>query len=90
MTMSNVHPLQPNGLFHKATYNKVRMVPYSHIELSQVMIKSIVFFLSEDIFCLSKQCRPDEMPHHAAFHLGLRCLPKYPFSGFGSAKARLN
>ena len=25
---------------------------------------------------------PDEMQHYAAFHLGLHCLPKYPFRGF--------
>ena len=25
---------------------------------------------------------PDEMQHHAAFHLGLQCLPKYTFWGF--------
>ena len=24
----------------------------------------------------------DEMQHHAAFHLGLHCLSKYPFKGF--------
>ena len=35
----------------------------------------IVFFFFEDHFCLSKQCRPDEMPHYVAFHLGLNCLP---------------
>ena len=23
---------------------------------------------------------PDEMPHNAAFHLGLHCLSKYPFT----------
>ena len=37
----------------------------------------IVFFLFEGHFCLSKQCRPDEMLHYAAFYLGLHCLPKY-------------
>ena len=25
---------------------------------------------------------PDEMQHSAAFHLGLHCLPKYPFRDF--------
>ena len=25
---------------------------------------------------------PNEMQHYAAFHLGLYCLPKYPFRGF--------
>ena len=29
---------------------------------------------------------PDEMPHKAAFHLGLHCFPKYPFRGFRSKK----
>ena len=28
----------------------------------------------------------DEMPHYAAFHLGIRCLPKYPFKGFLNTK----
>ena len=38
-------------------------------------------------YCLVKICYylcnsavPDEMPHYAAFHLGLHCLPKYLFS----------
>ena len=26
----------------------------------------------------------DEMPHDAAFHLGLRCLQKYPFKSYWS------
>ena len=25
---------------------------------------------------------PDEMPRYTAFHLGLHCFPRYPFSGF--------
>ena len=27
---------------------------------------------------------PDEMPHYAAFHHGLLCLPNYPFRDFRS------
>ena len=34
--------------------------------------QNFVFTNSED---------PDEMPHYAAFHLGLHCLPRYPFRG---------
>ena len=30
---------------------------------------------------LANSAGPDEMQHHAAFHLGLHCLPKYPFRG---------
>ena len=29
------------------------------------------------------------MPHYAAFHLGLHCLPKYPFKGFRSSKGKI-
>ena len=28
----------------------------------------------------------DEMQHYAAFHLGLHCLPKYPFRSFMRTK----
>ena len=52
-----------------------------YIEVSQVIIFSKYgISVSEDCFCLSKQCSPDEMLHFAAFHLGLHCLPKYLFS----------
>ena len=30
---------------------------------------------------LANSADPDEMQHNAAFHLGLHCLPKYPFRG---------
>ena len=45
-------------------------------------------FLSLKYFCpcfakiktiLANSADPDEMLHYAAFHLGLHCLPKYPF-----------
>ena len=44
-------------------------------------------FLSRKIdFVLTKSADPDEMPHYAAFHLGLHCLPKNLFCGFWSTK----
>ena len=49
----------------------------SQVEFSELMSISV----PEDCFNLSEQCRPDEMRHSAAFHLGLHCLPKYPFRG---------
>ena len=33
------------------------------------------------VFILANSADPNEMPHHAAFHLGLQCLPKYRFMG---------
>ena len=46
-------------------------------------------FQTEDIFqslkiilILAHSTDPDEMLHLAAFHLGLHCLPKHPFTAF--------
>ena len=33
-------------------------------------------------FVLANSVDADEMSHDATFHLGLHCLPKYPFRGF--------
>ena len=43
--------------------------------------KKIVFYSLTINFVLANSADPDEMPHYAAFHLGLHCLPKYPFTG---------
>ena len=42
------------------------------------------------VLILKKSADPDEMQHHAAFHMGLHCLPKYPFRGFQYANLRFN
>ena len=39
----------------------------------------IVIFSQNIIFALTNSVGPDEMPHYAAFHLSLHCLPKYAF-----------
>ena len=58
-----------------------------YIEGSQFIISKRYCICSLKIdFVLANSADPDEMPHHAAFHLGLRCLPKYPFRGFRSTK----
>ena len=38
------------------------------------------------VLILANNVGPDEMQHHAAFHLGLHCLPKYPFRGLQNTK----
>ena len=54
-----------------------------HIEGSRVMIyKKILYFFLWTNFVLTDSADPDEMPHYAAFHLGLHCLSKYSFMGF--------
>ena len=56
-----------------------------YIEGSQVIISKKIIFLSLTIDLVSaNSADPDEMPHYVAFHLGLHCLSKYPFSGFHS------
>ena len=40
----------------------------------------------EDWFNHDKRVDPDEIPHIAAFHLGLHCLPKHPFWDFKYTK----
>ena len=51
-------------------------------------------FLNYDVFLslhvvliLASSAYPDEMQHHAAFHLGLHCLSKYLFRGFQHTKS---
>ena len=34
------------------------------------------------VLILANSADPDEMQHHAAFHLDRYCLPKDPFRGF--------
>ena len=45
-------------------------------------IISIIYFMGSQVgipVILCKQCRPEEMPHPVAFHLGLHCLPLCKF-----------
>ena len=37
-------------------------------------------------FISANSADPDEMPHYAAFHQGLRCLPKNLFTGIQNEK----
>ena len=38
------------------------------------------------VFILENSADPDEMPPYVAFHLGLHCLPKYPFTDIQNEK----
>ena len=59
--------------------------PIVYIEGSLVILfKNIIFISLKIDFVLANSAEPDEMPHHAAFHLGLYCLPKYLFRVFPS------
>ena len=59
-----------------------------YIKESQVIISKNIVFLSLKIdSVLANSADPNEMPHYAAFHLGLHCLPKNLFRGFQSPKS---
>ena len=45
-----------------------------------------VFFCLKIIFSFSNSADPDEIQHHAAFHLGLHFLQNYSFRGFSNIK----
>ena len=48
----------------------------SKFSKSNILQSLKIFFNS------ANSAEPDEMQHYAAFHLGLHCLPWYPFRGF--------
>ena len=53
--------------------------------------KTNIVFLSLKIdFVLANSEDLDEMPHLTAFHLGLHCLPKYPFWASLPLKGKTN
>ena len=57
-----------------------------YIEGSQVLIPKYIIFLYLKInFLLANSANPDEMPHDAAFHLGLHCFPICLFRGVWSS-----
>ena len=54
-----------------------------YIERSQVIISKNIIFLSLKInLVFANSADTDEKPHYAAFHQGLHCMQKFPFSGF--------
>ena len=55
--------------------------------LSHVYMEILYVFLSLKMgISLVNSTDPDEMQRKAAFHVGLHCLPKYPFRGFPKNK----
>ena len=84
-----LNPFQTNGIFYKATYTKVRNVHCIYLWVTGYSFQKYIVFLSLKIsFVLANSADPDEMPQCAAFHLGLHCLPKYPFKGFQFSKGQ--
>ena len=47
-----------------------------------MIFKNIVLLSMKIDYVFAKSADPDEMPHHAAFHLSLHFFPKYLVMGF--------
>ena len=62
------------------------MVHCINQEVTDDKPNKIVFLSLKIVFILANSAVPDEMLHHAAFHLGLLCLPKYAFRSHQYAK----
>ena len=67
--------MNPDGIFHKASYNKVRMVHRIYCGVTGYNFQTKCISFSEDRFVLTNSADPDEMLHFAAFHLGRLYLP---------------
>ena len=68
-------PLYTNGFFLLIIYNKFGIVNCTYLGVSGYNLKkNIVFFCLQIFFSFTNSVDTDEIPHHAAFHLGLHCL----------------
>ena len=70
---------------HINTINMELSILYSKGLLVKISIKWCIS-VPEDLFILANSENHDEMSAYAAFHLGVHCLPKYPFTGFQNEK----
>ena len=74
------YPFQTNGIFHKATYNKGRMVHCIYRGVTGYNFPKNIAFLSMKMdFELANSADPDEMPQS-----GSSLFAKRPVKGFPS------
>ena len=64
------------------------MVPSINLGVSGYNFQEIycIFRLKILFTLITNSVDPDEVLYYATFHLGLQCLPKYPFRGFQFTK----
>ena len=63
-------------VFHKTTYDKVRMVYCIYSGVTVYNFQDMYFSLKIE-FVLANSADSDKISHYVAFHPGLHCLPKY-------------
>ena len=73
------NPVCMNGVFLLVGFNKLGIIHCTYDIKKSKAINKIVFISLKIISTIANSVDPDVMPHYAAFHLGLNCLPKYAF-----------
>ena len=66
----------------KSRWSIVYYIMRGHRLYFCIFQKFIVSLSLKIDFSVENSADPDEIPHHAAFHLGLHCLSKSPYVGF--------
>ena len=69
-----VKPFQTIEMFHKATYNEVRIARCIYLGVRGYNLQKCIFFLSVKVhfvLVVINSADPDEIRHYAVFHLSL-------------------
>ena len=74
------YPLKTNGIFFKATYNKVRIAHCVYLGITDYNFQKYCIFSLKIDFVLA----------NSVDLLGLYCLPTYPFRGSGPQRFNLH
>ena len=65
--------LYSNGFFLLIWYNKLGIIHCTYLGVSGYNLIFFLLFCLKIFFTCTKSVDPDEMPHHAEFHLGRHC-----------------
>ena len=83
--MTNLHEsMGPDRDRTRDPGSAVRHVPYL-LRYSTRYNDGVIMF-PKIVLIIANSAAPGEMQHDASFHLGIQCLPMYPFMGFQYTK----
>ena len=60
-------------------YHETHIFMFGLKNVKLILLIHVVNFKTNIFYTFSNSVDPNEMQHHAAFHLGLHCLQKYLF-----------
>ena len=79
-SFDSLRPSKSSFSYVGTDHNKLEMLNcvYRWVKSYKLQIKNVLFVSLNIAFFLANSADPDEMPQHAAFHLGHHCLLKNP------------